>query len=382
MATTQTIVLIGRALVELGVPVTVLHCGPHPYLKSIPRAGESNGIAYRYLGPTTRRPTQQYLRGFLYLAAYIELAYVLTRMCATAKPVPTALCVHVQGRLLNAYISLLSCLLRLPVIIEACEWEPEIPGTSKVVCWIYQKLMFRFSAGAIVISRSIQERILALRVHQARPYPMYRRPALVDPSEFLDVTRGPAGDRRLVWCGDVTGYLRDVLFLIAVTAALRDSVTPCTLEVVGPVSADSMAAIMRCCEHVGLPTAQLRILGYVKRDDLLRICQTASALIQPLWDDARSKTRLPNKLGEFLMSGRPVVTCSIGDVGEYLTDGENAVFYQPGDVVNCAQAIATLLSDPVKARAIGLAGRAFAEQTLSYKQHGAALVRLFAAVAK
>ena len=83
--------------------------------------------------------------------------------------------------LLNAYLSFLSCLLRLPVIIEACQWVPEIPGTSKVACWIYQKVTFRFSAGAIVISRSIQEKILALRVHQTRVYPMYRRPVLDRP---------------------------------------------------------------------------------------------------------------------------------------------------------------------------------------------------------
>src|SRR2546429_2660527 len=33
----------------------------------------------------------------------------------------------------------------------------------------------------------------------------------------------------------------------------------------------------------------------------------ATALLLPLWDDDRSRTRMPNKLGEYLASGKPVI---------------------------------------------------------------------------
>ena len=44
----------------------------------------------------------------------------------------------------------------------------------------------------------------------------------------------------------------------------------------------------------------------------------------PLGQDDRSLTRLPNKMGEYLASGRPVISCEIGDLTNFLIDNVNA----------------------------------------------------------
>src|ERR1019366_5569187 len=112
------------------------------------------------------------------------------------------------------YAGVLCTLLGLPIVIEACEWLPGHPGRPKYTNWLYRQVMFRFCVGAIVISYTIEKRIKELDVYRKRPFPIYKRTVLVDPLEFArDHEERKATQQTLVWCGMVTGYLKDVLFL-------------------------------------------------------------------------------------------------------------------------------------------------------------------------
>src|ERR1035441_208608 len=174
LATTQTIAYIAGALREMGAATTVLHCGPHPYLPAVPRTGEHRGTRYRYLGATTQRPTSWGLRALCYLTAYVELAYRLAALRIARTDAVTVVCLHVQGCTLNLYAGILCTILRFPIVIESCEWEPDFPGTSAFVKWIYRQVMFRFCSRAIVISRQIEANITSLDVYRHRPFPMHR----------------------------------------------------------------------------------------------------------------------------------------------------------------------------------------------------------------
>jgi glycosyltransferase involved in cell wall biosynthesis len=382
LATTQTIGFIGRALTEAGVSVTVLHCGPHPYLKLLKRTGEYKGVSYRYLSLVTHRPSAQLTRCLIYLCAYIELAYRLARMRLAWRRDGVAVCLHAQGDVLNAYVGGLCRCLAIPVVLESCEWIPEIQGTSRVKRWIHGHMTFQFCSGAIVISQAIQDKIQLLPVYRKRRFPIYRRTVFVDPSEYVNDAEGDEPESRsVVWCGDATAYVKDVLFLVSVASKQRDPLDQCVLEIVGPFSNDARKAIEDHSRTLGFPPHRLVLRGYVARGEFLRACKKAAVLVQPLWDDGQSRARVPNKLGEYLMSGTPVVTCAIGEVREYLTDGVNTMFYQQGDAADCEKIIAALLRDQAKAQAIGLAGRHFAERVLSYKMHAVGLQRFFLDVA-
>lgn len=387
LANTQTIAYIASALKEQGASTCVLHCGPQPFSSSVARTGEYRGTPYRYLGIATRRPRSAVLRYLCYLTAYAELAYRLARLRAAGAATARVVCLHVQGHALNLYAGVLCALLRLPIIIEVCEWAPGISGPRAFTKWIYRQVMFRFCVGAIVISKAIENSIRELDVYRKKPFPMYKRSVFVDPIEFTNgVTHHPDDWRTpqpsLVWCGDVTAYLRDVLFLTTVLAELNSLGYRCVLEIIGPVSGGAKTAIDARARTEGVSPSQLRLTGYVTRQELLRRCSSATVLVQPLWNDVRSRARFPNKLGEYLMSARPVVTCPIGEVAEYLTDSVNAIFYQEGASSECARVIGRLLDDEDRARSIGLAGRALAETKFSYQAHGFTLWTFFLALAK
>src|SRR5947199_1691505 len=99
----------------------------------------------------------------------------------------------------------------------------------------------------------------------------------------------------------------------------------------------------------------------------------------PLWDDDRSITRLPNKMSEYLASGRPVVTSCVGDLTELLEDGASAYMAEPENERLFADKMIAVLEDPAKAEHIGAAGRKVCLARLDLRQHADALSVFFRA---
>jgi glycosyltransferase involved in cell wall biosynthesis len=84
----------------------------------------------------------------------------------------------------------------------------------------------------------------------------------------------------------------------------------------------------------------------------------------------------PTKVAEYLMTGRPVVTSDVGDVGELLRHG-GACVVPPGDMDRFAERLEQLLGDPEKAEEIGASGREIALRDLDATRYGHALRGFF-----
>jgi glycosyltransferase involved in cell wall biosynthesis len=98
-----------------------------------------------------------------------------------------------------------------------------------------------------------------------------------------------------------------------------------------------------------------------------------------LFDDDRSRTRMPTKLGGYLASGTPVITCNVGDLTYLLSHGRNAYISAPGDDLAFAENMCSVLHDRVTARKIGAAGRHVCEAEIHYEVHSARLADFFSA---
>lgn len=342
-ASTKRVLLMGKALLAEGVPFHVWHIGPSSFVDNTDKHGVYQGITWGYLSPSVRRPDSRWLRMGYFLFGCALLPFRLFRA-------RKRLCVYCyyQGDVLNLWILLVCCLLGIPVIQECCEWWPGTPSETVLTRWMYSKLMFRWSAGALPISSLIEERIQRI----AGPgYPLLKVPVLVDADEVqreryaLPSTAG-VGQSYLFWCGMVDGYMRDPLFLIRVLGSLKSehSLTPC-LVLGGPCSQSAREQLLRAAEEAGVESHQVVATGYLPEVELFRLATHAAVALMPLWDDDRSKTRFPTKLGLYAAAGRPVVSCAIGEIPHYLHDQETALLVPPGDEQLWAEAVATALQD-------------------------------------
>lgn len=145
--------------------------------------------------------------------------------------------------------------------------------------------------------------------------------------------------------------------LVAAMSLLWQSGSTAGLTLAGARNADTMA-IDACV--AALPSVQQRQVSSpddvpeAEKEVLLR---TARCLVLPSRIESFGLVLL-----EAWSVGVPVIALDLPVFRELITHGVDGLLVPPGDVPALADAIATLLADPVRARAMGLAGRRKVEE--------------------
>jgi glycosyltransferase involved in cell wall biosynthesis len=97
----------------------------------------------------------------------------------------------------------------------------------------------------------------------------------------------------------------------------------------------------------------VKITGPVGRTALLRHLGHMDIALQP----AATPYASPMKLFEYLAAGKAVVAPDQANIREVVRDGENALFFSPGDWKGLAGQVETLVMNPGLRERIGRAGR-------------------------
>jgi glycosyltransferase involved in cell wall biosynthesis len=107
--------------------------------------------------------------------------------------------------------------------------------------------------------------------------------------------------------------------------------------------------------------------GQLSRADLnLALC-ASDVHILPMMDTLANRARFPGKLGDYLASGRPVLTNPVGDGAEIVArHGLGRVVAPVPDLM--AQAMADLLRDRARARELGQNARRYAVEEFSWNR--------------
>jgi glycosyltransferase involved in cell wall biosynthesis len=103
-----------------------------------------------------------------------------------------------------------------------------------------------------------------------------------------------------------------------------------------------------------------------RRDELVRLYQTASAFVLPSHHEGMSTVLL-----EAMACSTPVVSTAVGGALEVVVDGDNGVLVPPCDPGALAEALLTLLGDEPLRRRLGRSARATVEQHYSWDTVGA-----------
>lgn len=92
------------------------------------------------------------------------------------------------------------------------------------------------------------------------------------------------------------------------------------------------------------------------RDKIPAIIKNADLLVLPRPDSHQAKGGFPTKLGEYLATGNPVCATIVGEIPNYLVDGESVYFANAGSIDSFANAMRRALSNPEEAKKIGANG--------------------------
>ena len=373
-ASAARITMVGRTLQKAGHRFHLLHCGPSPVDSNHASKGIHEGIVFEYLTPV-RRPKTRVMRFLIYAFGLFRLAGKLIQL--RPKWQNTLVYMYAMDGILNLFTARFCRLLDLPIVQELCEWPPGEPSCSFFRRWLYRSAIFKQATGALVISKEIEQRVRKICTHIHPGLLVHRLPAIFDFQKYPAGTSSENPSKtppKFVYCGT---WSRDVFFLIRAFARLRQQHQTGTLVLIGAYNTLTKREIYKEASAQGLLSEHIEFAGHVDEFTLHALYRSAFALLMPLPDDDRSMTRLPNKMGEYLASGRPVITCRIGDLREILTDGVSAYIAEPGNIESFAEKMLSALRNPFKADQIGAAGRAEGIRYLDYPIHAFSLSQFF-----
>ena len=96
---------------------------------------------------------------------------------------------------------------------------------------------------------------------------------------------------------------------------------------------------------------RVRLLPWMKQEELARVLAAHDVYVHPSWTEALSRAIL-----EAMAMGLPVVATSVGFVGDAITSGENGVLVEPGSRSGLTAAISALLQSASERERLGRSG--------------------------
>jgi glycosyltransferase involved in cell wall biosynthesis len=260
--------------------------------------------------------------------------------------------------------------LKVPFITFLVEWFPAIPKQNslrKLYDRLFTYLSMKTPDGLVVISRFLEQKVNA----GSLPPACMRMPILIDDEPWRDIRQKPSNKPYVLFCADLNAYLPDVYFII--NSVKRLGRNDIDLVLIGDASGHARSLIERYARTSGLWEDLIIHTGYLSDDELRTSYKGAQLLLAPLHDDVRSMARFPSKIGDYLMSGRPVVSNTVGEVSYYLKDKYTAYLCKPDNESIFAETLQYALNDPERDN-IGENGRKLAMENFHFKKQGSRLL--------
>jgi glycosyltransferase involved in cell wall biosynthesis len=373
MASTQRVLALARGLKEAGAQVEVLLLRPTEapdQPRNVAAEGSVEGIPYRYLpGSPVYARTRRGRR-------WQEALGLWRAVRALPASGPGSRVITYSRHLSTVATVSMACRRRgIPVAVELCEWPETQPATTRLGRWCKRQFcrhVARFADGFIPISRYIEERAAEQAARLKLEIPSLRVPILVDSQERYEEELLPFMHRSYVLFSGSVAYRKTIEFVLDAFGLVGGGYPSLQLVLTGMSEAEHRA-VRQWVAVRGL-TGRVELPGYIPRGALLTAYRRAEALLIPLFGDTQSQARFPSKLGEYLLSGRPVVTNAVGEASALLRDRESGFLAPSGAAGEFAAAVAAALADPKLAQRVGESGRQAATRHLDFRPHGRRVV--------
>lgn len=106
---------------------------------------------------------------------------------------------------------------------------------------------------------------------------------------------------------------------------------------------------------------RIHFLGSTHRDDIPQFLKNAEILAMARPNSKQAEGGFPTKLGEYLATGNPVCLTNVGEISEYLKNGESAYIAKPDDIESF-KSVLQLAIRSQNASYVGLNGKRIASK--------------------
>ena len=189
---------------------------------------------------------------------------------------------------------------------------------------------------------------------------------VVDVERFKDIVINHNRERYIAYCGTVSNNKDGVNELIKAFALTSKEYPDVKLYIIGKVPEhDTASGNLQLIQELGLKD-KVVFTGLVTAEKMPSLLKNAEVLALDRPDNQQAKYGFATKMGEYLLSERPVVVTKVGDFPMFLKDGESALLANPSDAKDFASKLNWALDNPEAANEIGKRGAEVALKEFNY----------------
>ncbi|MEM6763562.1 MAG: glycosyltransferase family 4 protein [Bacteroidota bacterium] len=365
----QRLILLYKGLISAGASVTVINRKAfHDDNVSVKREGIFEGVSYVYTSLYVNKPKNFWVRRISDLVGSVrefKLLYQLKR-----KGKLDAGSVYITGLIWELwYYRIISRVIGFPIVLSYVEYRSAIQerkgkGWQSWGDTVFDRAASKYTDGILPIS----EYLMQVARQQSPKTPSLKVPVIQDFTRFNVPSTLNGHRKHFLYVGAAT-YTELILFVLKAFSLVKADMELHMVLGGHPRHLEKVYTFLE--EH---PKKELiKIFNNVSDEEIPRKMANASALLIPLRPTIQDEARFPHKVGEYVASGRPLITCNYGEIQHYFKDGDTALVAAAYDERLFADKMQYVSIHPKEAKAIGKRGKELGQRLFDYKAHGKAL---------
>lgn len=228
---------------------------------------------------------------------------------------------------------------------------------------LFFAIKFRLYDGLIVMTSELSKYYSRLKCSKA---PLCHIPMTVDAERFA-VTKDKERSLLVTYCGSMSVYKDGVDLLLESFAIFSKHNPEFKLQLIGKTEGNpDYQSLLNMVKESGLEQRVI-FTGEVPSGRIPRMLSDSDMLVLSRRNNIQAQGGFPTKLGEYLLTGKPVVLTKFGEVSEYLMDGINSFISDEATPEAFSDKLDFVAKNYEQASEIGAAGCETALRSFDYK---------------
>ena len=375
----QRMTLVGKSLLNDNCSVTVL-CRKGVLRKSnsagVDVKGSFEGIDYIYTSGDIYRPEGFFRRNFAKLKGMVNEFKYLFRLKKANNITAAIISNHSALHVLRYKIY--SLLIGFPIVLNFVEMASAMKGRDGFLVKLNDRIFDNYIVKIVDGALPISEKLMSYYNSLSPTKPSLKLPILCDFEKFKQTPQSET-DIIFLYCG-AASYFELVEFVLDAFDQIKNPDKNVVLELILGGEESELKKVKHRIEKAKNKN-HIKITTNVAHAEIPRHYCNASALLIPLRPTPQDAARFPHKIGEYLASGRPMITTAFGEINHYdFIDEETALVADDYNIKSYAEKMKYILEHPQKSKEIGVKGRDMGLDNFDYSKYSVRLTNFFSSL--
>jgi len=281
----------------------------------------------------------------------IKIAYYII------KQKPTHIIQYGDNLLLTFFLHLLKINKSFTHILEQNEYPYKVLKESvvyKLIGQKYLKLNYYWFDRIFVISQVLKE---YFGKYTSSNCIITVIPMTVDIERFTNIeTIQMPFKKNIVYCGSLSQKKDGIESLIHAMKKLEELYIDTGLVIIGGGNTKEENNLKKLIRRLYLEK-KIKLIGKIDRDEVPNYLSSSTVLVLPRPSSLQAEGGFPTKLGEYLLSGKPVICTSVGEIPKFLINNKDAYIIEPDSIDEITNTVIKVLNNYQEAINIGLQGK-------------------------